>query len=116
RTPEEAVSVVAFYHERGYKQIKIYNGVEPNIVEILCREANAKGMTVTGHVPRSVGNAAAAIELGMNQLNHRSRFLSALFPEKKLSELGNFFVHRSGVTSAQVKRTTDLFLKHKTVL
>ncbi len=116
RTPEEAIAVVAFYHERGYKQIKIYNAVEPNIVEVLCREAHAKGMTVTGHVPRSVENAVAAVELGMDQLNHRSRFLSALLPDKKLSELGNFFVHRSGITSAQVKRTTDLFLKHKTVL
>jgi imidazolonepropionase-like amidohydrolase len=73
-------------------------------------------MTVTGHVPVEVGNAIAAIDLGMDQLSHNTRILSVLFPEKKSSELKGFYLTDNEVNSGQIKKATDFLLKHKTVL
>ena len=69
-TAEEARAVVDMYYAKGYKQIKIYTSIEPPILKVLAEEAHKKGITVTGHVPRAVGNAKDAIEMGMDQLSH----------------------------------------------
>jgi hypothetical protein len=50
-TPEEARAGVEFYAKRGYEMIKVYNSVKPELVPIITKEAHARGMTVTGHVP-----------------------------------------------------------------
>ena len=113
-TPEEARQVVAMYHEHGYKQIKIYTAVEPDVVRALAHEAHARGMTVTGHVPRAVENATTAAESGMDQFNHRGLFLSVLFPNEKRSELGRSYL--TDVSSAQIDTAIDFLLEHETVL
>lgn len=115
-TPEEAREVVAMYHQKGYRQIKIYTSVEPDIVKILAEEAHKRELTVTGHVPRAVGNAMTAVESGMDQLSHRSLFLSILFPDKSTSELGRYYLTENEVSPDQIKKATAFFLKHKTVL
>lgn len=116
RTQEEAIQVVNRYHKLGYNQIKIYNGVEPEIVKKLTEEAHKKGMTVSGHVPRKVGNAKKAIELGMDHLNHRAMFLSLLFPEEDLSSLGRFFLAEREITDKQINDAIAVLLKNRTVL
>lgn len=50
-TPEEARAGVEFYAKRGYEMIKVYNSVKPELVPLITKEAHARGMTVTGHVP-----------------------------------------------------------------
>ncbi len=50
-TPEEAKAAVETYAKRGYEGIKIYNSVKPELVPLLAKEAHARGMGVTGHVP-----------------------------------------------------------------
>ena len=50
-TEAEAKAAVEFFSKRGYEGIKIYNSVKPELVPILAKEAHAKGMMVTGHVP-----------------------------------------------------------------
>ena len=62
-TRDEARAVVARYFDEGYRQIKIYTAVEPDVLSVLAEEAHARGMTVSGHVPRAVGNATAAVAL-----------------------------------------------------
>lgn len=116
RTPEEAKEVVAMYYGKGYKQIKIYSSIKPDILKILTEEAHKKGITVTGHVPTSIGNAREAIESGMDMLSHRSRFLSVLFPNKNFSELGKYYLSENEITPEQIKNATQFLLKHKTVL
>lgn len=116
RTREEAIEVVNMYYDLGYNQIKIYNGVEPEIVQTLTEEAHKKGLTVTGHVPRKVGNAKKAIELGMDHLNHRAMFLSILFPDENLSDLGKFFLAERDITDKQINDAISFLLKNKTVL
>lgn len=115
-TPEQAREVVAMYYGKGYKQIKIYNSIKPDILKILAEEAHKRGITVTGHVPVAVGNAKTAVESGMDMLSHRSRFLSVLFPDKKFSELGKNYLTDNEITPEQIASATEFFLKHKTVL
>ncbi len=50
-TEAEARAGVEFYAKRGYEMIKIYNSVKPELVPVITKEAHARGMTVTGHIP-----------------------------------------------------------------
>lgn len=113
-TVNEAREVVAMYYAHGYKQIKIYTAIEQDVLKVLTAEAHERGLTVTGHVPREVENTIAAVESGMDQFNHRELFLSVLFPDKKLSELGSWYL--SGVSPAQIESATEFLLKHGSVL
>lgn len=115
-TEDEAREVVEMYHANGYSQIKIYTSIQPNILKVLAAEAHKKGMTVTGHVPAAVGNTIAAVESGMDQLSHRGLFLSLLFPDKTTTELGRRYLVDSDLSDEQIKKATQFFLKHKTVL
>jgi imidazolonepropionase-like amidohydrolase len=116
RTPKEAVEVVKMYNSKGYKQIKIYTSIKPDILKILATEAHAVGMTVTGHVPRAVGNTVAAVESGMDMLTHRGLFLSVLFPDKTLAELRGYYLTKNEVTEQQIQKATEFLLKHNVVL
>jgi len=113
-TASEARDVVAMYYEHGYKQIKIYTAIEPDVLEVLTEEAHNRGMTVTRHVPRAVENTIAAVESGMDQFNHRGLFLSVLFPDKKLSELGRWYL--ADVSPTQVENAIEFLLEHESVL
>jgi cytosine/adenosine deaminase-related metal-dependent hydrolase len=93
-TPEEAREVVKMYHDKGYKQIKIYNSIQPEILKVLTEEAHKRGITTTGHVPQAVGNAKDAVESGLDMLSHSGLFLTMLFPDKTTSELGRVFFSR----------------------
>lgn len=115
-TAEEAREVVALYASHGYDQVKIYTAVEPDVLRVLTEEAHARGMTVTGHVPRAVGNAVTAVELGMDQFNHRELFLSALFPDESVGDLGALYLWDREITPELIRRTADFFVENGTVL
>jgi hypothetical protein len=66
---EEAKAAVAFYAKRGYEQIKLYNSIEPSLVPALAREAHARGMTVTGHIPYRM-LAHEAVDAGYDGIEH----------------------------------------------
>jgi len=116
RSPEEAKEVVAMYHKNGYKQIKIYSSLEPEMVKILSEEAHRLGLTVTGHVPGKVGNTVTAVDLGMDQFSHSGLFLTVLFPNKTTGELGRTFLQDTDVSQKQIDDAIDFLLKHKSVL
>lgn len=116
RTPEEAKKVVAMYKAKGFDQIKIYNSIKADILKVLTDEAHKNGMTVTGHLPVDVGNSVKGVDLGMDMLSHETLFLSVLFPEKKLSDLGKYYLIDNEITPQQIETATRFFLKHKTVL
>ena len=68
-TPDEARAVVKRYHDAGFQQMKIYSLITPPMVEAICREAHALGMTVTGHVPNGM-TIDEAVGRGMDQIAH----------------------------------------------
>ena len=111
---EQAREVVDLYSREGYRQIKIYNSIEPNILPVLAEEAHKRGMTVTGHVPWAVGHSITAIELGMDMLSHDRVVFSLLFPERTSEELQ--VVDFSGVNKERIDQASAFLLKHQVTL
>ncbi len=68
-TPEEAIAAVDKYAERGYLQIKVYSSLKPELVPIIAKEAHAKGMRFSGHVPAHM-IAEDAVRAGFDELQH----------------------------------------------
>lgn len=116
RTVEEAREVVARYHDEGYAQVKIYTAIEPDVLRALTDEAHRLGMSVTGHVPRAVGNTVDAVELGMDQLNHRGLFLSVLYPEESVEDLGGMYLFDRDISAARITRAASFLSEHDIAL
>ncbi len=68
-TPEQGRAVVARYKAAGFVQMKIYDWIQPDVLRAIAAEAHRQGMTVTGHVPRSM-TAIEGVGAGMDQINH----------------------------------------------
>ncbi len=65
----EAKAAVEFYAKRGYEGIKIYNSMKPELVPLLAKEAHARGMAVTGHIPVHM-LANEAVRAGYDGIEH----------------------------------------------
>jgi len=65
----EAKAAVAEFKRRGYEGIKIYNSMKPELVPILAKEAHARGMFVTGHIPVHM-LANEAVRAGYDGIEH----------------------------------------------
>lgn len=68
-TAEEGRAAVDHYHAAGFVQMKLYSDLQPDVVRAIVERAHALGMTVTGHVPRSLG-ILGAIDAGMDHVAH----------------------------------------------
>lgn len=68
-TEAEAKAAVELFAKRGYDGIKIYNSVKPELVPILTKEAHAKGLMVTGHIPVHM-LANEAVRAGYDGIEH----------------------------------------------
>jgi imidazolonepropionase-like amidohydrolase len=80
RTEDEARSWVARYDSMGYKQIKLYNLVHPDLVPTIAAEAHKRGMRLSGHIPRGL-SVPAAIELGFDEVNHAAFLFSTFYQD-----------------------------------
>lgn len=113
---EEAREVVAMYHSKGYKQIKIYNSLTPDVLKVLAEEAHKKGMTVTGHIPAAVGTIKDAVELGMDMFSHDRAVYSVLFPETTKPKAVNGMLENPEVSADRIENAIDFLLKNKIAL
>jgi imidazolonepropionase-like amidohydrolase len=111
---QQAREVVDLYFQKGYKQIKIYNSIQPDILPVLAAEAHKRGMTVTGHVPWAIDNSVRAIELGMDILSHDRVVFSILFPEKNSEELQELDFKE--INSNRIDKAIAFLLEHNTAL
>jgi Amidohydrolase family len=68
-TEAEAKAGVEFYAKRGYEMMKIYNSIKPELVPVITKEAHARGMTVTGHIPVHM-LAHEAVKAGYDGIEH----------------------------------------------
>ena len=80
RTEDEARAVVARYDSLGYKQIKLYNLVHPDLVPVIAAEAHARGMRLSGHIPRGM-SVTAAIRTGYDEVQHGAFLFSNFFQD-----------------------------------
>lgn len=67
--PEDGRTVVDRYHAAGFQQMKLYTLLQPDVVNAIISRAHALGMSVTGHIPTSLG-VKRAVEAGMDHVAH----------------------------------------------
>lgn len=79
-TEAEAKAWVTRYAELGYKQIKLYNIVHPDLVPVIAAEAKRHGMLLSGHIPRGM-SIEAAVTLGYDEIQHAAFLFSNFFPD-----------------------------------
>jgi imidazolonepropionase-like amidohydrolase len=68
-TPEQAIEQVTKYKQIGAVQIKIYSSMDPKLVPTIVKEAHARGMRVSGHVPAGM-LAQDAVHAGFDEIQH----------------------------------------------
>ncbi len=71
---------VAHYDSLGYKQVKLYNLVHPDLVPTIASEARRRGMKLSGHIPRGM-SVRAAVSLGYDEIQHAAFLLSDFFQD-----------------------------------
>lgn len=79
-TEAEARAWVARYDSLGYKQIKLYNLVHPDLVPTIAAEAKKRGMRLSGHIPRGL-SVPAAVLLGYDEIQHAAFLFSTFFQD-----------------------------------
>ena len=80
RDEAEARAWVARYDSAGYKQIKLYNVVHPDLIPVIAAEAKKRGMRLSGHIPRGI-SIEAAVALGYDEINHAAFLFSNFFQD-----------------------------------
>jgi len=78
RTEDEARGWVAKYDSLGYKQIKLYNLVQQDLVPAIADETHKRGMRLSGHIPRGL-STPAAVRLGFDEINHAAFLFSTFY-------------------------------------
>ncbi len=76
----EAIAWVDRYAALGYRQIKLYNVVHPDLVPVIAARARQHGMLLSGHIPRGM-SIEAAVALGYDEIQHAAFFFSNFFPD-----------------------------------
>ena len=85
-TNDEAIEWVARYDSLGYRQIKIYGLVPPDVVATIAEEAKRLGMRLSGHVPRGL-SVEDAVRLGFDEIQHLGFLRRFLLPDSLVARL-----------------------------
>ena len=80
RTEDEARAWVARYDSLGYRQIKLYNLIHPDLVPAIAEETHKHGLRLSGHVPRGL-TVPAAVSLGYDEINHIAFLVSTFYQD-----------------------------------
>jgi hypothetical protein len=111
----EAVAAARWYADRGYWGIKSYNSMNPAWVPAMVKEAHARGLKVSGHVP-AFATADQMIEAGFDEMVHINQFMLGwvIKPTEDTRTLFRLTALRRlpglDLNSAPVKRTMDLMV------
>ncbi len=80
-TEDEARAAIERYAAAGYKQIKIYSSVKPELVPVIVRIAHANGLRVSGHVPAGmIGDQF--VDAGVDEMQHINFVFLNFWPEE----------------------------------
>lgn len=119
-TPDEARGWVGRFDSLGYRQIKLYESVDPDLAGVIAEEARKRGLRVSGHVPEGL-RAADVVRLGFDEITHIEFLLMAFLPDS-----ARYFDQRrrppdlrsttAVVESAEMTRLIDLLRTNRTVV
>jgi hypothetical protein len=98
-TTEEALAWVARYDSAGYRQIKLYDSMHPDLVGVIAGDARSRGLRVSGHVPEGL-RVPDVLPLGYDELTHLEFILWAFLPDSM-----SYFQQRRRRDVEQVMRT-----------
>jgi imidazolonepropionase-like amidohydrolase len=79
-TAEAGRDWIRRYAELGYRQVKLYSSLKPELVAPLAAEAHRLGMRVSGHVPAGM-IAERAVRDGYDEIQHINMVVLNFFPE-----------------------------------
>jgi hypothetical protein len=121
-TEAEARAWVARYDSAGYKQIKLYNLVQQDLVPVIAEETHRRGMRLSGHVPRGL-STPAAVRLGFDEINHAAFLFSTFYPEslyipvmRAYSAVSQIVAPNVNVDGPEVSSMIQLFKERGTVI
>jgi imidazolonepropionase-like amidohydrolase len=80
KAEDEALAYIARYDSAGYKQIKLYNIVQQDLVPAIAAEAHKRGMRLSGHIPRGL-SVPAAVQLGFDEIQHAAFLFSTFYQD-----------------------------------
>jgi imidazolonepropionase-like amidohydrolase len=120
-TEAEALAWIARYDSLGFKQLKLYNLIQPDLVPAIAAEVHRRGMRLSGHIPRGL-STQTAVRLGFDEVNHIAFLFSTFFPDSLYLPMraysavaarvaASFDVNRPDVTAM-----IDLFKEKGTVI
>jgi hypothetical protein len=120
-TEADARAWVARYDSLGFKQIKVYNVLHPDLVPTIADEAKKRGMRLSGHIPRGL-TVPAAIRLGFDEINHAAFLFSTFYqdslylPMRAYSAVAATVAPNINVESAEMTSMIALFKERGTVI
>ncbi|MTW14489.1 amidohydrolase family protein [Pseudoduganella eburnea] len=117
----DAQKWVRKYHDAGFRQMKVYSSMTRENVASVARYAHQLGMSVTGHIPSTMG-LVEGVEAGMDQVNHIVYLYDAMQAEGKspmskglrkikLEDLKSF-----SVASPEAQKTIEFMKAHHIVV
>jgi imidazolonepropionase-like amidohydrolase len=118
----EALTWIARYDSLGYKQIKLYNLIQQDLLPAIATETHRRGMRLSGHVPRGL-STQTAVRLGFDEINHEAFLFSTFFPDslyfptmRAYSLVAQIVAPRFDVNGPEVTAMLDLFKQKGTVI
>jgi imidazolonepropionase-like amidohydrolase len=122
RTEDEARAWVAKYDSLGFKQIKVYNLVHPDLIPTIASEAHRRGMRLSGHIPRGI-TVPAAVQLGFDEVNHAAFLFSTFYQDslyvprmRAYSLVATIVAPNVNVDGSEMTSLIDVLKAHNTVI
>ena len=120
-TVAEGEAAVAAYAALGYRQVKLYSSLKPELVAPIALAAHARGMRVSGHIPAFM-NADQAIRAGYDEIQHVNMVFLNFWPDVEDTRTPLRFsavADRAAdldLSSPQVQRFIDLLVERNIVV
>ncbi len=121
-TPAKAIQFVDWYADHGYRQIKIYSSLPPELVPVIADRAHERGLRVSGHVPATM-SARQFIDAGADEMQHIN-FVVLNFLADRVKETRNMnrftevaaHANEYPPTRPEVREFVALMKKHHTTI
>jgi imidazolonepropionase-like amidohydrolase len=108
-TPAEGRRIVAAQAAIGFRFVKVYDALAPEVYAAIVDEAGRRGMPVVGHIPDAVG-IAAAVRAGQRSVEHFNDFAPVIATDSGSADEMRFLA--VPVDSAAVERLAVLLADH----
>ena len=111
RDEAEARAWVAKYDSLGYKQIKLYNLLHPDLVPVIAEEAHKRKMRLSGHIVRGL-TIQDAVTLGYDEFQHAAFLFSTFYQDSlyvpRMRAYSNLAAVLAPTFDVDAPRVTDL--------